>query len=45
MIRQRFLITITLAAGITLLVGVLGGLLPAIGASRLEIVSSLRNVD
>lgn len=26
-------------------VGILGGLLPAIGASRLEIVSSLRNVD
>jgi putative ABC transport system permease protein len=34
-----------LAVGISLLVGGLGGLLPAIGAGRLEIVSSLRNVD
>ncbi|MEW6741405.1 MAG: FtsX-like permease family protein [Planctomycetota bacterium] len=33
------------ALAITLLVGLLGGLLPAIGASRLQIVSSLRNVD
>ena len=30
---------------ISLAVGLLGGLLPAIGASRLKIVSSLRNVD
>ena len=30
---------------ISLVVGVLGGLLPAIGASRLRIVDSLRNVD
>jgi len=30
---------------IAALVGVLGGLLPAIGASRLKIVNSLRNVD
>lgn len=30
---------------VSLGVGVLGGLLPAIGASRLEIVNSLRNVD
>jgi putative ABC transport system permease protein len=30
---------------LSLLVGVLGGLLPAIGASRLKIVDSLRNVD
>ena len=30
---------------ISLIVGVFGGLLPAIGASRLKIVESLRNVD
>lgn len=30
---------------ISLVVGILGGLLPALGASRLKIVSSLRNVD
>jgi len=34
-----------LALGITVVVGILGGLMPAIGASRLKIVSSLRNVD
>lgn len=33
------------ALGISLLVGALGGLLPAFGASRLKIVESLRNVD
>ena len=30
---------------VSLAVGILGGLLPAIGASRLKIVNSLRNVD
>ena len=30
---------------VSLAVGVFGGLLPAIGASRLRIVESLRNVD
>jgi len=30
---------------LSLLVGILGGLIPAIGASRLRIVNSLRNVD
>jgi len=34
-----------LALVVTLVVGVLGGLMPAIGASRLKIVTSLRNVD
>ena len=34
-----------LALLISLAVGVLGGMLPAIGASRLKIVNSLRNVD
>lgn len=33
------------AVGATVLVGVLGGLFPAVGASRIRIVSSLRNVD
>ena len=34
-----------LALVLSLLVGVMGGLLPALGASRLKIVDSLRNVD
>ena len=33
------------AVVVSVLVGVLGGLAPAVGASRLEIVQSLRNVD
>lgn len=33
------------AIGLSLVVGVLGGVLPAIGASRRAIVASLRNVD
>jgi ABC-type antimicrobial peptide transport system permease subunit len=34
-----------MAMAIAALVGVLGGLFPAIAASRLRIVNSLRNVD
>ena len=33
------------AVAVTLAVGLLGGLLPAVGASRIQIVTSLRNVD
>ena len=33
------------AVGVSVVVGLVGGLVPAVGASRLEIVSSLRNVD